>query len=250
MRRVATCMGANVMRASAAILVLGIAAGCTVGPDYAKPEISFPANYKEAAADGTTWKIAQPGDRASRGKWWTVYQDPLLNALQDVVTTSNQDLLVAESRYRQARALVAAARSNYFPTVTAGASVARYRKSSNAYSNTASNVGPANDFQLPLDVSWELDVWGRVRRAVESREASAQAIAADLETVKLSLQAELAVNYFLLRGIDSELQVLEHTLVAYRKANELPSTGTKAALPPMPTWLSRKRNSRPRRRNP
>src|SRR5258706_3456434 len=209
---------------SLAGLVLSVCAAlpaCTVGPDYVKPAVSVPANYKEAAADGTSWKVAQPGDRASRGKWWTVYNDPLVTAFQDVMTSSNQDLRLAESRYRQARALVAGARSSYLPTVTAGASVSRFRNSGNAFGTPASNIGPANNFALPLDVSWELDVWGRVRRAVESSEASAQAFAADLETVRLSLQAELAVNYFLLRGIDSERQLLDVTLVAYRKAHEL-----------------------------
>jgi NodT family efflux transporter outer membrane factor (OMF) lipoprotein len=194
---------------------------CTVGPDYVKPEMSVPASYKEAAADGTAWKVAQPGDRASRGKWWMLYEDPLLNALQDVVTSSNQDLKVAESRYRQARALVEGARGSYLPTVTAGAAVSRFRNSANVFGNTPANIGPANEFQLPLDVSWELDIWGRVRRSVESSEASAQAIAADLENVRLSLQTELAVNYFLLRGIDSERLLLERTLVSYRKAHEL-----------------------------
>ena len=196
-------------------------AACTVGPDYVKPAVSVPANYKEAAADGTSWKIAQPGDRANRGKWWAVYDDPLLNALQDVVTSSNQDFKVAQSRYAQARALVEGARGNYVPTISAGSSVNRFRNSANAFGSTPSNVGPANSFRLPLDVSWELDIWGRVRRAVESSEANAQAIAADLETIKLSLQAELAVNYFLLRGIDSERLLLERTLVSYRKAFEL-----------------------------
>ena len=194
---------------------------CTVGPDYVKPEVSVPANYKEAAADGSAWKIAQPGDRTSRGKWWLLYQDPLLNALQDVVTSSNQDLKVAESRYAQARALVEGARGNYLPTVTAGAAVSRFRNSANTFGTTPATVGPANEFQLPLDVSWELDIWGKVRRAVESSEASAQAVAADLENVKLSLQTELALNYFLLRGIDSEALLLERTLVSYRKAHEL-----------------------------
>ncbi|MEO8166114.1 MAG: efflux transporter outer membrane subunit, partial [Betaproteobacteria bacterium] len=196
----------------------GTLAGCTLGPDYVKPAVAVPASYKEAAADGTAWKVAQPGDRASRGKWWTLYEDPLLNALQDVVTSSNQELKVAEARYRQARAFVEGARGNYLPTVTAGASVSRLRNSSNTLGRTAASVGPANAFELPLQVSWELDVWGRVRRAVESSEASAQAVAADLETVRLSLQAELAADYFLLRGIDSEAQLLERTLVAYRKA--------------------------------
>ena len=194
---------------------------CTVGPDYVRPAVSVPANYKEAAADGTAWKLAQPGDHASRGKWWTAYNDPLLNALQDVLTSSNQDLVIAETRYAQARALVANARSGYVPTVTAGASVNRFRTSANGFGTSASNIGPANAFVLPLDVSWELDVWGRVRRSVESSEASAQAFAADLETVRLSLQAELAINYFLLRGFDSERLLLERTLVSYRKAHEL-----------------------------
>jgi NodT family efflux transporter outer membrane factor (OMF) lipoprotein len=222
MPRVMACMGTSFGRTTATVVALvTLASACTVGPDYVKPAASVPANYKEAAADGTSWKVAHPGDRASRGKWWTMYEDPLLNALQDVVTSSNQDLKVAESRYAQARALVEGARGNYLPTVTAGASVSRFRNSRNAYGNTSSNIGPANDFQLPLDVSWELDIWGRVRRAVESSEASAQAVAADLETVRLSLQAELAVDYFRLRGIDSERQLLEHTLVAYGKAYEL-----------------------------
>ena len=194
---------------------------CTVGPNYVKPDVSVPANFKETAADGTAWKIANPGDRASRGKWWTVYEDPLLNALQDVVTSSNQDLLVAASRYRQARALVESTRSSTLPAVTAGASVNRFRNSRNTFGNATSNIGPANEFQLPLDVSWELDIWGRVRRTVESSQATAQAFAADLETIRLSLQAELATNYFLLRGIDSERQLLDRTLVSYRKAHEL-----------------------------
>lgn len=207
--------------AGIALSVCAALSGCTVGPNYVKPAAAVPANYKEAAADGTAWKIAQPGDRAGRGKWWMIYDDPLLNALQDVVTSSNQDLKIAQSRYAQARALVEGARGNYLPTVTAGASVSRFRKSGNAFGNTPASVGPANDFQLPLDVSWELDIWGRVRRAVESSEASAQAFAADLETIRLSLQAELAANYFLLRGIDSERLLLDRTLVSYRKAHEL-----------------------------
>jgi NodT family efflux transporter outer membrane factor (OMF) lipoprotein len=192
-----------------------------VGPDYVRPAVPVPANYKEAAADGTAWKVAEPGDRTSRGKWWTLYQDPLLNALQDVLTSSNQNLRVAESRYAQARALVEGARGNYLPSVTAGASVARVRNSANTPTSTPASIGPANTFSLPLEVSWELDIWGRVRRAVESSEASAQAVAADLESVRLSLQSELAVNYFLLRSLDSERQLLDRTLVAYRKAYEL-----------------------------
>jgi NodT family efflux transporter outer membrane factor (OMF) lipoprotein len=195
--------------------------GCTVGPDYVKPAVPVPANYKEAAADGTDWKVAEPGDRVSRGKWWTLYGDSLLSALEDVLGSANQDLRVAESRYAQARALVEGTRGNYLPSVTAGVSVSRGRNSANTPTSTPASIGPANAFALPLELSWELDIWGRVRRAVESSEASAQAIAADLESARLSLQSELAVDYFLLRGIDSERQLLDRTLVAYRKAYEL-----------------------------
>ncbi len=205
-----------------AVAALGLLlCACTVGPDYVKPTVDLPAGYKETAADGTIWKVAQPGDRASRGKWWATYQDPLLNALMDVATRSNNDLLVADSQYRQARALARGARGDYLPTVTVGASVARLRESRNTFNNTSRSTGPTNEFSLPLDVAWELDIWGRVRRAVESSEASAQAYAADADSLRLSIQAELAVDYFLLRGIDSERLLLDRTLVAYEKAYEL-----------------------------
>lgn len=204
---------------SAVSLALFLAA-CKVGPDYVKPAITPPAGYKETAADGGIWKVAEPGDHAARGKWWTVYNDPLLNALEDVATSSNENLKVAEAQYRQARAFAQQARGVYLPTVTAGASVSRFRDSANVH-NAPANVGPANAFSLPLDVNWEIDIWGRVRRAVESSEASAQASAAQLASIQLSIQSELAINYFLLRGIDAEKQLLERTLVSYGKALEL-----------------------------
>src|SRR3954463_3311258 len=221
MRRAVHGGKAGAIRAAVAIVMLGMASACTVGPDYVKPTATVPANYKEAAADGTAWKVAEPGDRTGRGKWWTAYNDPLLNALQDVVTTSNQDLKIAQSRYTQARALAEGANSSYLPTVTAGASLIRFRNSASSFGATSSNIGPATAYRLPLEVSWELDLWGRVRRTVESTEASSQVAAADLETVRLSLQAELALDYFLLRSLDSERQLLDRTLVAYRKAYEL-----------------------------
>jgi NodT family efflux transporter outer membrane factor (OMF) lipoprotein len=195
-------------------------AACKAGPDYVKPDVRLPAGYKETAADGGVWKVAEPADHAERGKWWTVYGDPLLNALEDVATSSNEDLKVAESQYRQARAFAQAARGAYLPTVTAGASVTRFRESRNAH-NAPADTGPATEYRLPLDVSWELDIWGRVRRSVESAQASAQASAAQFAAVRLSIQTELAIDYFLLRGIDAEKQVLDRTLVAYRKAHEL-----------------------------
>jgi NodT family efflux transporter outer membrane factor (OMF) lipoprotein len=203
----------------ALVLALSLAA-CKLGPDYVKPDLKLPAGYKETAADGGVWKVAEPADHAERGQWWRIYNDPLLNALQDVATSSNEDLKVAESQYRQARAFAQAARGAYLPTVNAGASVTRFRESRNAH-NAPADIGPATGYRLPLDVSWEIDVWGRVRRSVESAQASAQASAAQLAAIRLSIQTELAIDYFLLRGLDAEKQVLERTLVAYRKAHEL-----------------------------
>lgn len=205
-----------------ALSIALLLAACKVGPDYVKPEMQTPPGYKETAADGGVWKVAEPRDHADRGKWWTIYDDPLLNALQDVATSSNQDLKVAESQYRQARAFAQGARGSYLPTVTAGASVTRVRDSRNAR-NAPADIGPATEYALPLDVSWEIDLWGRVRRSVESAQASAQASAAQLAAIRLSIQTELAIDYFLLRGIDAEKQVLDRTLVAYRKAFELTS---------------------------
>jgi NodT family efflux transporter outer membrane factor (OMF) lipoprotein len=194
---------------------------CTVGPDYVKPDVQTPSAYKEADAASSTWKVATPSDMTNRGKWWQIFGDPQLDALEDQVNVSNQDLKVAEANYRQARALVQQARAGYFPTVTVGAAAVRYRQSANVPSRTTATIGPNNDFLLPLDVSWEADVWGRIRRLVESSQASAQASAADLETVRLSLQSELAADYFALRGLDAESRLLEQTLGAYRKALEL-----------------------------
>jgi NodT family efflux transporter outer membrane factor (OMF) lipoprotein len=198
-----------------------ILCACTVGPDYVKPDVQTPSAYKEAQAGDSTWKVAAPSDVKNRGKWWEIFADPQLDALEAQVNVSNQDLKVAEANYRQARALVQQARAGYFPTVTVGAAAVRSRESANVPARSTATIGPNSDFLLPLDVSWEADVWGRIRRLVESSQASAQASAADLETVRLSLQSELAADYFALRGLDAEGQLLEQTLVAYRKALEL-----------------------------
>jgi NodT family efflux transporter outer membrane factor (OMF) lipoprotein len=196
-------------------------AACTVGPDYVKPDAQTPAAFKEVPKEDSPWKVASPRDAIHRGSWWEIFGDAQLNELAAQINISNQNLKVAESNYRQARALAQQARSGYFPTVTGGATAQRYRQSANVPARTAQTVGPNNDFLLPLDVSWEIDLWGRIRRSVESSQASAQASAADLETVRLSLQSELASDYFELRGLDAERKLLEQTLVAYRKALEL-----------------------------
>ena len=207
--------------ASVALSACTVLSGCTVGPDYVKPKFDTPQTFKESSQANGVWKIASPSDRENRGKWWAVYSDPVLNDLEEQAARSNQSLVIAQAQYRQARAVAQFARAGYLPTATVGVSAARYKKSANAFANTPANIGPASDFSLPLEVSWEADIWGRVRRSVESAQASAQSSAADLENVRLSVQAELAVDYFLLRGIDSERDLLGRTLVAYTKAHEL-----------------------------
>jgi NodT family efflux transporter outer membrane factor (OMF) lipoprotein len=206
-------------RSGAALVVL--LAGCTVGPDYVKPTVETPETYKEAALDQTQWNPSNPQAHLPRGKWWEVYNDPTLNALESQVDAANQSIASAEAAYRQARALVQFNRAGYFPTVTAGAGVSRQRGSENVPNANVGNIGPNNNFLLSADVSWEIDLWGRIRRAVEASEANAQAFAADLETVRLSIQAELAFDYFLLRGVDAQRQLLDKTIEAYGTALDL-----------------------------
>lgn len=187
-----------------------------VGPDYVKPKVQVPAAYKESEG----WKVAQPQDGAARGKWWEIYGDAQLNALEEQVDISNQNVAVAAAQFRQARALVQAARSAYYPTLTVGASAARVQQSSTLGSRPAAR-GVFNDFLLPVDVSWEADIWGKFRRALESAQAGAQASAGDLEAIKLSAQAELAQDYFQLRSLDGQKQLLDATTVAYGKSLQL-----------------------------
>jgi NodT family efflux transporter outer membrane factor (OMF) lipoprotein len=209
--------------------VLTLMTGCVVGPDYVRPTVITPAAYKEI--DG--WKVAQPQDEVLRGAWWEIFGDPQLNALEAQVSLSNQNLAVAEATYRQARALVREARASYFPTLTVGLGYTRSRDSATlgrssvggssgaGVSSGGASSGARSDFQLGLDFSWELDVWGRIRRTVESNQASAQASAGDLESARLSYQAELAQDYFLLRTLDAQQRLLDETVAAYEKSLEI-----------------------------
>jgi NodT family efflux transporter outer membrane factor (OMF) lipoprotein len=195
-------------------------AGCMVGPKYVKPTVPLPQpdafkEYKKL--DG--WKTAQPNDQAIRGNWWEIFADPELNSLEQQVAASNQDLKAAEARFREARAMIRFNRSYEFPTISAGASIASVRDSSNRpYFPASYNTG---DFVLPFDLSYEVDLWGRIRRQVTSAREETQATAADLETVKLSLQAELAFDYFELRSADAQKQLLDDTVQAYTEALQL-----------------------------
>jgi NodT family efflux transporter outer membrane factor (OMF) lipoprotein len=187
-------------------------AGCAAGPDYARPVVESPAAYKEQGA----WKAAQPGDDAGRGKWWEVFSDPLLNSLQEQVDVSNQNLARAEAQFRQAEAMVQGARASYFPGITGSASSARSRASSTTVSRDV-----VTSYSLPVSLSWEADIWGRIRRNVEANEAGAQASAADLESARLSAHAQLAQNYFQLRALDRERQLFDDTVAGYEKSLQL-----------------------------
>lgn len=205
-----------------------VAGGCTVGPAYVRPSLPVPAPdaYKEAG----DWQPAQPGDAAPRGKWWEVFQDRKLNELEDNVDVSNQNLKAAEAQYAQARAAVRFYRSGYFPVVAAQPSAERQRQSQNKALFSSTEATTYNDYLLPIDVSYEPDVWGQVRRQVESARAQAQASAADLATVNLSLHAELAMDYFQLRGLDAQKQLLDNTVEAFQKTLQLTQDRFKGGL--------------------
>ena len=199
------------------VVVTGLTA-CAVGPNYTRPYAEIPASFKEGAPEGNpaaapeAWKPAAPGDAESRGRWWEVFDDPLLNTLEEQVNVSNQNIAQAEALFRGARASVRGARSDFIPTVTGSASFTR--------SQTGTEP-PVNQYSLPLDVSYEVDIWGRVRRNVESSVAAAQASAADLEAVRLTMQSELALDYFALRGLDTVKDLLDTNVVAYEKALQM-----------------------------
>ena len=203
-----------------AAAVLVAAAGCSVGPNYVRPPAETPSAYKELAGNGE-WKPAQPSDGSVRGPWWEVFGDPTLNSLEAQVSISNQNVLVAEAQFRQARALVLAARSQFFPTATIGAGYTRSRLSGTLASSIGPPQGASNDFILPLDVSWDIDVWGRIRRNVEGNRANAQASAGDLEASRLLFQSELAQDYYLLRTLDAQRALLDAAIAAYQTSLRL-----------------------------
>jgi len=187
-------------------------AGCAVGPDYHRPPADAPAEFKEMKG----WRAATPGDALPRGDWWTVFADPELDALMRRVDVSNFNIRAAEARVRQARALSDQARAGYFPTIGAGASATRSKSPS--LPNAPSTTQAVSTYSASVNASWELDLWGKVRRAAEAGDASWQASAADLETARLSARASLATSYFTLRLTDGFRQILEDTVAAYERS--------------------------------
>src|SRR5437870_8648222 len=201
---------------AAATVMLSVLSACSVGPDYVKPTVAVPSNYKEN--DG--WQVAQPKDATLRGNWWEMFSDPKLNALEEHIDVSNQNVARAEAQFRQARAHVQQTRASYFPTVTIGVGLNNSSKSTTLASTAGMRTAPML-YSLPIDVSWEIDVWGRIRRLVESSQASAQASAADLETARLSARTELAQDYVQLRTLDMQKQLLDTAVADFQKSLEL-----------------------------
>jgi NodT family efflux transporter outer membrane factor (OMF) lipoprotein len=207
-------------------LLLLLLAGCVVGPKYQKPPVPVTPAFKEpppeSFKESGVWSISQPNAAALRGNWWEIFGDPQLNALEGQVTLSNQDLKMAEARFRQARTMVRYNRAAEFPTIGVDPNIQSLRYSPNEPYFPA-NVGTfaRSAFTLPFDLSYEVDLWGRIRRSVTSAGEEAQATAADLETATLSLQAELAVDYFELRSADAQLRLLNATVEQYADMLEL-----------------------------
>jgi NodT family efflux transporter outer membrane factor (OMF) lipoprotein len=213
--------------ALAIVCFIGLSlSGCMVGPKYVKPTVPMAPAFKEqppeSFKESDGWKPAQPGDQALRGYWWEIFGDPQLNALEEQITLSNQDLKVAEARFRQARAMIRFNRSAQFPTITTSPSIANERLSANQpyFPQALANNG-TGAYTLPIDLSYEVDLWGKIRRTVSASREEAQASAADLQTANLSLHAELAVYYFELRSADDQEQVLDDTVKAYTDALKL-----------------------------
>src|SRR5882762_5912990 len=195
--------------------------GCVVGPKYHQPAVQAPPAYKEVG----DWKPAQPNDHNLGGNWWTIFQDPQLDALEQQINVGNQNLKAAEAQFRQARATLRYYRADYYPTVTAGPSATRQRISGRRPPPTSIFDGITyHDFVLPFSVSYQVDVWGRVRKNVESYREQAQASAADLATVNLSMHSDLAIDYFQARSLDAQEQLLNSTVKQYEQALELNET--------------------------
>src|SRR5438270_52188 len=199
----------------AGILLLN---GCVVGPKYHRPTAQIPPAYKE----NSNWKIAQPKDEKLGGNWWEIFGDPQLNALEQQVNVSNQNLKASAAQYQQALALLRYNRANYYPTLTTSPSATRIRDATNRPPKSSIFSGITyNDYVFTVQLSYQADVWGRIRRTVEQYRDQAQASAADLATVNLTMHADLALDYFQARTLDAEERLLNDTVRQYQEALDL-----------------------------
>jgi NodT family efflux transporter outer membrane factor (OMF) lipoprotein len=206
------------------LIALILFKGCDKAPKYAKPPVATPPAYKELTPDmfkeTNDWKFARPNDAVIRGKWWEMFNDAQLNTLEEQLNTANQNIALADANFRVARALVKESRSQYFPTVTTSPSIIVSRQSGATNSNFS--AGRQNTiYTLPFDATWEPDFWGRIRNSVVASASEAQASAADLQNVRLSVEAELAFDYYQLRSLDAEKRLLDTTTAAYQQQLEL-----------------------------
>ncbi|HEX3875874.1 MAG TPA: efflux transporter outer membrane subunit [Bryobacteraceae bacterium] len=212
-------MPSTFLKKLAAITPILLSSACIVGPNYHRPAPVIAPAYKEAPpeafkeAQAAGLEQANPSDAFAKGKWWEIYKDSTLNSLEEQVSISNQNVLMADAQYRQAKALVRVARSSLFPTLTAGPSITQEHLGS----GSANVSGTRSAFSLPLDVSWEPDLWGSIRRGVTAAAATAQASYALLENAKLLYQSELATDYFQLHGIDGDADLLKRTASSYQE---------------------------------
>ena len=207
-----------------ASIICMLLSGCMVGPKYVRPAAPQTPSFKELSNsnEGDGWKVAQPEDTPLREKWWELYGDTELNELEEQVDSSNQTLKIAEANFRQARAAIRFNRASEVPTIGTAPSISSVRNSANQPYFPASEANNGTgDFTLPLDLSYEIDLWGRVRRSVTASREEAQASAADLETARLSLHAEVAIDYFEIRSADAQERLLNDTVNAYGEALDL-----------------------------
>ena len=203
------------LRQARAFLTVGsflLLSACMVGPEYRRPVAPETSSYKETLTEG--WSSAQPGDGVLRGAWWEIYNDTRLNRLEEQVSITNQNVVAAEARFREAKAAVSGARAGQLPSVTV------LPAATASGTNAASNV-QHRSFEIPLDAVWQADVWGSIRRSVAANAALAQASAAELENAQLLYQSQLAVDYFQIQGLDAEHQLLDAAVKSYEQYVQL-----------------------------
>ncbi len=195
-----------------AVLTCLLSSGCAVGPRYQRPVVQAPPALKEMAGNDI-WKMAAPSDDLMKGKWWEIFGDPQLNRLEELVSVNNFNVKLAEAQFREAQATVLSSHANYYPTIGSNPGITQSRN----YQSRGTN----ESFSLPAAASWEPDLWGRVRLSVENAVSNAQVSAADLENLRLSQQALLATDYFLLAAQDMQMEVLRGTIESYEKNLQL-----------------------------
>ncbi|HUR45375.1 MAG TPA: efflux transporter outer membrane subunit, partial [Candidatus Saccharimonadales bacterium] len=201
-------------------------AGCSVGPDYHRPVAvagtnAVPSAFGESGTNSTQWKAAEPAAHLPRGAWWQIFGDEELNRLETLATGGNQELAAAVARFEQARSLVSVARSDFFPHVSAAPGYTRHRNSLNEHAINQSINQNFNAFSFALDSSWELDLWGRVRRQVEAARARLNAATNEIEAVKLAIQAELAIDYFSARALEAQLDLFQRATQNFSRSLDL-----------------------------